>query len=141
MAFPEDVTAVHSSFNFFFFFFCFSLRSMLKCHVSISKEIGSELMWSLGWAFFSPPPFFLSDIIAGARQSGRTDRVWDCVDTFFKTLENLSVIVIIFPRRFTPIQPFEYPVATRQPRWSACFPTLAKRIAWASLALSLLLMI
>lgn len=140
MAFPEDVTAVHSSFNFSFFF-CYFLRSMLKCHVSISKEIGSELMWSLGWAFLSSALFFLSDIIAGVRQSGRTDRVWDCVDTFIKTPENLSVIVIIFPCRFTLIQPFEYPVATRQPRQSACFAILAMRIAWASLALSLLLMI
>lgn len=43
-----DVPAVHSPFNFLPTF----STAFIKCHVSVSKEIGSGLMCSLGWMIF-----------------------------------------------------------------------------------------
>lgn len=125
-----------TAFNFLFFPPTFS-EACWNVMSAFQKEIGSELMWSLGWPFFFPP-FFLSDIIAESWRSGRTDRVGDCVDPFFKTPGKLE-------RRH-----HHAPMSLRSD-WTPWIPSGSKTTAtkcmvlagcvWASLALSLLLMI
>lgn len=74
-----DVPAVHSPFNFLPTF----STAFIKCHVSVSKEIGSGLMCSLGWMIF---PLFQILRRQWQRETKEEERegVWDCIDTFFK---------------------------------------------------------